>query len=85
MPSVLDAPEFVEHLATDDRPIQGPHAGGARLGFWRRLAQSITPTLTSTPRERHALVCPAHRPFETPMDRFGREYPSLSVYALALV
>ena len=60
MPSVLDAPEYVEPIETHDLTIEQPHEGGARPGFWHTLAHRITTHLTSTPRERHAPVCHAH-------------------------
>jgi len=87
MPAVMDAPAFVEHehIETHNLTIERPQARRARPGFWRTLAHRITTHLTPTPRERHAPVCSAYRPFETPMDRMTREYPSLAVYALAIV
>jgi len=88
MPSVMDAPELVEYIETHDLTIETlerPQPRGARPGFWRTLAYKITRFLAPTPRPQHVPSCSARRPFETPMDRLAREYPSLSVYALALI
>ena len=86
MPAVIDIPELIddEDVETYALPIEQPVVRPARPGFWRTLAHRITTSLTPTRRERHAPVCHVSRPFETPMDRFAREYPSLSVYALAV-
>jgi hypothetical protein len=85
MPSVMDAPELCDYVETHDFTIEQPQTRRARPGFWRSLAHGIATYLTPTPRERHAPSCRTHRPFEAPVDRLVREYPSLSVYALALV
>ena len=88
MPSVIDTPELATYIATHDltiETIERPQPHRARPGFWRTLAHKITRGLTPTPRQWHAPSCSAGRPFDTPMDRLVREYPSLSVYALALL
>ena len=86
MSTVIDTPELeIEYVETHDLTIERPQPRRARPGFWRTLAQGITKHLTPTPRERHAPLYRVHHQFETPMDRFVREYPSLSVYALALI
>ena len=86
MPAVIDSSELeIEHVETHNLAIEMPQTRRARLGFWRSLAHGISTYLTPTPRERHAPVCSAHRSFETPIDQLVREYPSLSVYALAIV
>jgi hypothetical protein len=86
MSAVIDTPELeIEYVETYDFTIERPQLRRARPGFWRTLAHGITKHLTPTPRGRHAPLYHAHRPFETPIDRFVREYPSLSVYALALI
>ena len=86
MSAVIDIPELeIEHVETHDLTIEMPKTRRARPGFWRSLAHGISTYLTPTPRERHAPACSVHRPFETPMDRLVREYPSLSAYALAIV
>jgi hypothetical protein len=85
MPSVMDTPTLLEHVETDNLPIERPQARGARPRSWRALAHGIATYLTHTLRERHAPWYRARRPFETPMDLLVREYPSLSVYALAII
>jgi hypothetical protein len=88
MPSVMDAPEMIEYVETHDLTIETlerPQVRRARPGFWRMLAHKITTHLSPLPREQHAPLCSAPRPFEAPMDRLVREHPSLAVYALALM
>jgi hypothetical protein len=89
MPSVIDAPELEnEYVEAHDLTIETivrPQSRRVRPGFWRTLAHKITRYLTPTPHEQHAPLYRVHRPFEAPMDRFVREYPYLSVYALALI
>ena len=84
MPTVLDTPEVLEHVETDNLPIERPPARSARPGFWRTLVHGVTTYLTHTLRGRHVPPSCAPRPFETPMDRLVREYPSLSAHALAI-
>src|SRR2546427_12436238 len=79
MPSVMDAPELVEDVETHDLTIEAierPQPRRARPGFWRTLAHKITTHLAPTPRQQHVPSCSGRRPFETPMDRLGREDPS---------
>jgi hypothetical protein len=86
MSTVIDMPELeIEHVETDDHTIETPQTRRARPGFWRSLTHGIATYLTPTPREWHARSCSAHCSGETPLDRLVREYPSLSVYALAIV
>jgi hypothetical protein len=85
MPTVLETPTILEHVATDSLPIERPQTRGTRPGFWRALAHGVTTYLTHTWRERQAPSYRTHGPFETPMDLLVREYPSLSVYALAII
>jgi len=87
MPAVIDTPELIEieQIETPDLPIERPQPRQARPGFWRMLAHKITQNLTPMLREQHAPVYRAPRPFETPMDRFVREYPSIALYALAII
>jgi hypothetical protein len=82
MPSVLDTPELVTSVDTSDltREPRARHARGrTRPGWWRTLVQRMVTSLTPAWHECHG---PA---FETALDRFVREYPSLSLYALALI
>lgn len=82
MPSVIDTPELVTSVDTYDltrEPRERRASGCARLGWWRALVQKIMTSLTPARRERHAPAC------ETSLDRFVREYPSLSLYAFARI
>lgn len=91
MPAVIDTPELMDieqiktYDLTHDLTIERPLARPARPGFWRTLAHRITTSLTPTRRERHAPVCRVSRPFETPMDQFVRERPSVALYALTII
>jgi hypothetical protein len=91
MPSVMDAPERdieIAYVETHDltiETIERREPLRTRPGFWRALPHKITTSLTPLRRERHAPRCPVSRPFETPMDRLVREYPSLAPYALAII
>jgi hypothetical protein len=84
MPSVMDAPELHEYVATHDLPIERelPQPRLARPGFWCTLVHQIAPHLTSTPRQQHTSSCHAPRPVETPAELFARQYPSLYLRAL---
>jgi len=84
MPPVLDAPELLEHVEIYDLNLEKLGARRAQPGFWGALARGITRHLTHAPGVRPAPLCNAPRPFETSMDRFVREYPLLSLYALAI-
>ena len=85
MPTVLDTPAVLEHVETDNLPIERPQKRGARPGFWHTLAHGVATYLTHAGRERHTPSYRATHPFETPMDRLVREYPSISVHALAII
>ena len=86
MPSVMDAPELVAYVETHDLTLEtAEQPRRAPLGFWRSLVHKIPTHLSPIPREQHAPLCSAPRPFEAPMDRLVRAYPSLAVYALALL
>jgi hypothetical protein len=84
MPAVIDTPELLAHVDTHNLTIERPQVRYTRPGFWRMLVHGLIQYLTPTPRERYASSGRMNRPFETPMDRFEREYPSLSLYALAI-
>ena len=90
MPAVIDTPELIEYIETHELTphgltIERPQPRGARPGFWRTLAHGIIKHLTHTPRVKQVPSCSARRPFETPMDRFVREHPSLAPLALSIV
>jgi hypothetical protein len=84
MPPVIDTPNY-DHVAAPTLDREWPQARRARLGFWRFLVQGITAYLTATPRAWHAPSGSTYCPFEPPMDRLVREYPSLSILALAII
>jgi len=84
MPSILEAPEVVEH-DTYDVTIERSQPRSTRPGFWRTLGHWMSKHLTYTPRARQAPVSSVPRPFETPMDWLAREHPALTPMALAMV
>jgi hypothetical protein len=82
MPSVIETPERVTSGGIYDlmrETLEQRESGRTRLGWWRTLVQRLMTSLTPAQRERHVMS------FETAQDRFVREYPSLSLYALALI
>ena len=87
MPAVIETHErAMEHIKTSDvSRAERRQTRQPRPGFWHTRAHARTACLTPTSRARHAPVNRAHRPFETPMDRFVRENPYLALYALALI
>ena len=85
MPAVIDTPELLEHVELHDLHLEKPRTRQARPGFWRTLVHRLAQPLTHTPHARQTPSCSAHRPFETPMDRVTREYPGLSLLALAII
>jgi len=85
MPAMIDTPARREYVETHAFNRERSQTHQARPGFWWTLAHGITTYLIPPPREWHVPSCHGRRPFETPMDRLAREYPSLSVYALALI
>jgi hypothetical protein len=85
MLSVLATPELIEHVETPHLPAERSQARHAHLGCLQTLAHWVARHMIRAPHVRQAPLSGVHRPFETPMDRFAREYPSLSLYALALI
>jgi hypothetical protein len=82
MPSAIDTPERVTSVGIYDlmkETLEQRESGRTRSGLWHTLVQRLLTSLTPAQRECHAMS------FETAMDRFVREYPSLSLYALALI
>ena len=88
MPSVIDAPEIVEH---DEHAIyeelyhhtEQPPVREANPGFWHMVLQYVKRHRFHTP---HDTSSSAHRPLngmETPADLLAREYPSLYIRAYA--
>ena len=90
MPAVIDTPERIDLEQIDNvepyaLTIEQPRIRPARPGFWRILGHRITMFLTPRSHARYTPVCHVSRPFEAPMDRFIRENPSLSIYALSII
>ena len=82
MPSTIDTPALVTSVETCDlmsETLERRASGCARPGWWRTLVQRLMTSLTPAQRERHT---PS---FETSLDRFVQEYPSLSLYAFARI
>jgi hypothetical protein len=59
--------------------LERRESGRTHPGRWRTLVQRLMTSLTPAQRERHVMS------FETAQDRCVREYPSLSLYALAMI
>jgi len=82
MPSVIDAPEIVEHeehaIYKEQNPVREAHHG-----FWHTVLQYVkryrVHTLHGTPSSFHG---PLH-PIEMPADLLARQYPSLYIRANA--
>jgi hypothetical protein len=76
MLSVIDAPEVVEYEEHDIYE-ERPQVLVARSGFWHTLVQYMrrhrVHRLHSTPSSSQVSV----HPFEMPMERLAREYPTL--------
>ena len=88
MPSVIDAPEIVEHeehAVYEARDIYEAHPAvrEAHPGFWHTVLQYVKRHRVHTP---HCMAFSSHRPLhgiETPADLLAREYPSLYIRAYA--
>jgi hypothetical protein len=82
MPSVIDAPEIVEHEEHDLHEEQ-PQVRPARAGFWHTLVQSMrryrAHRLQRTPSASHGSV----HTFELPVDAWARRYPALYLQTFA--
>ena len=82
MLSVIDTPEVSEHEEHDLYEEQ-PQARAAHRGFWHTVVQYIrrqrVHTLQSTPSSSHVSL----HPFETPVEFWARQYPSLYLQAFA--
>jgi hypothetical protein len=90
MPSVLDAPELLEYVDTHaltphGLTIEQPQPRRARPGFWRTLVHGLTQHLTPTSCASQASTYSGPRPFEAPIDRLLREYPSLAPLVLCIL
>ena len=90
MPAAIDTPELIEYVETHELTTHGLtierlQPRRTRPGFWRTLVHGLTQHLTHTPRASQAPTCNAPRPFETPMDLFIREHPSLAPLVLSII
>jgi hypothetical protein len=89
MPVLLDTPEridsaYVTSVDLHQRTIERPATRKAKASIWRTLVSRLTAYLSPTPSKQHTPSSLVPRPFEAPMDRIAREYPSLSAHALAI-
>ena len=80
MPSVIDAPEIVEH---EEHAIykEHPTVRKAHAGFWHTVLHFVKRHRVHTP---HGTPSLSHGPLhgiETPADLLAREYPSLYIRA----
>ena len=82
MPSVIDAPEIVEHeehaVYEEQTPVRV-----ARAGFWRTVMQYMQRHRVHTPHGRPSSSHGSLHPIEMPADLLAREYPSLYIRAYA--
>ena len=85
MPSVLDTPTHIASVETPNLSAARSQARHAPLECLQTLMHRVARPMIHPPRAKQAPSGEVHRPFETSMDRLAREYPSLSVYALALM
>lgn len=85
MSSMLDAPTSVEDFDLDELTTEPLPERGARVGFWRTLAQKLTFRRPLEPRARYTRAWSEPYAYDTPMNRMVREYPSLSVEALSII
>ena len=74
MPSAIDTPAVGEH-EEHDLDEEQPQVRAAHRGFWHTVVQYIRwhSTSSSSPVSLH--------PFETPAERFARQYPFLYIQA----
>jgi hypothetical protein len=88
MPAVIDTPAIVEHeehalYEAHDLHEEQPQARAAHPGFWHTVVQSIrrqrVHTLQRPPSSLHVSL----HPFETPVEFWARQYPSLYLQAFA--
>ena len=86
MPSVIDAPERVEHeehAFYEEHAIykEQPPVREAHPGFWHTVLQYVKRHRVHTP---HGTPSSSHRPLhpiEMPADLLARQYPSLYIRA----
>ena len=76
MPSVMDAPEVVEH-EEHDLHEERPQVLVARSGFWHTLVQYMRRHRVHTSSRTRSSGRVALRQLESPMERLARENPTL--------
>ena len=82
MPSVIDAPEMVEHEAQTLYEAH-PHVRVAHSGFWHTLVAYLRRYRVHTPYGRPSSSHGSLHPIEMPADLLARQYPSLYIRAYA--
>jgi len=82
MLSVIDTPEIGEHEEHDLYEEQ-PQARAAHRGFWQTVKQHVTRHRVQTPTGTPSLSHISRHPFETPVEFWARQYPSLYLEAFA--
>jgi hypothetical protein len=82
MPSVIDAPEIVEHeehtICKEQLPVREGHPG-----FWHMVLQYVKRHRIHTPQGTPSSSHGSPHPMETPADLLAREYPSFYIRAYA--
>jgi hypothetical protein len=76
MPSVIDAPEGVEHDRHDLYEEQ-PRVYGTRAGFWPTVVQSLRRYSTPRWQRRSSADRQAPPQLASPMARVAQEHPTL--------
>jgi hypothetical protein len=80
MPSVIDAPEILEH-EEHDRQEEQPQVCTAHPGFWHTLVQYVRwHRVHTSHRTRSSSHVTLHQ-IETPAELLAREYPTLYIRA----
>jgi hypothetical protein len=82
MPSVIDAPERVEHEEHASYKKQPP-VRKAHPGFWYTVLRFVKRHRIHTPQATSSSSHGALHPMETPADLLAREYPTLYIRAYA--
>ncbi len=83
MPSIIEAPEFLEleHLDTQPSTTAQPQVHGARRGFWQTLAQLVRrPHVNGDLHMSHHDQM-ARAQMETATEALARNYPSIYILA----
>ena len=76
MPSVIDAPEILEHEEHDLQEAQ-PQVRPAHPGFWHTVVQYVRRHRSHTPHGTPSSSHVSLHPIEMPMERLARENPRL--------